>query len=49
MLSLCSRNLTLGILARQKSLFVDLDKTGKRIVGLIGSYYDRLVASKNQG
>lgn len=47
MLPLC-HNLTLGIYARYKSLFVDLDETGRRIVGLVGPYYDRLVASKTQ-
>lgn len=48
MVSLCSHNLTLGIYAVKNSNFVDLDQRRQRIIGIVGSYYDRLVASKNQ-
>lgn len=45
MLSLCTKNLTLGIYSRLNSLFVGLDEKQQRITGIIGRYYERLLST----
>lgn len=45
-MSLCDRNLSLGIFSGFDPTYADID--GDRVTGVIGTFYDRLFMTKTQ-